>query len=463
MWDHARGSVPQWSYFHHLHLQRSLRHAYMFPLNRGANPSEIWTHGSCFRFATINAGFVTTWEIGFTRTEVPTKVQSVPTPGDSNSTHYFSFYPNLSRLAFITGGRVKVSCVRDSRFLLDSVDAKWPRRMSISDDGRFFTCGTSGSDFYLWKESSTGYTLHRKLVSNTRGSKPLISPNGESIIAFGDSVVQLWRTADSTTSVQVSQRSKKSFILGFSRDEALAAFTRMGDETVTVLDLKLGTPRLVIDTDMKVHGLGVSGSTIIVVGEGKIVSWNLPTGDRVLHPRMNVHDSVRTTPFDHPPFPAFAPRPTTSMSSDLGRFAIVEGRGHTNSCLHLYSVPTGQCLASTPMELETSPWFTTEGCKIWCVADSGEAESWRIVGDGESDLTELEHQESTTQPPDGFPWRPSRNYSVTDGRWVLSSSRKRLLWLPPHWRSDGWNRMWGGRFLALLDHEQPEPVILELE
>ena len=440
-------------------------HIYSYSIE-GQAFDKIWTQDECLRFATTESGSITTWGVRSTSTDTLAEVQSFPIPGSG----HFSLHPRptLSRLAFITGGRVKVWGVESSKFLLDSGDVKSPRRMSLSIGGGFFACGSSGPEFYLWKESSTGCALHRKLVSNDGTSKPLISLNGESVIAFGNSVIQLWRTTDSTTSLpttstQASQRSGKYFTLGFSPDETLAAVTRIGDETITVLDLKSGIPRLIIDTGMKVHGLRVGGSTIVVVGEGKIITWDLPPANRILNSKANVDDSIRITPFDHPPFQPFTPRPTASVSPDLRRIAVVEGLGRTDSCLHLYDVPTGQRLAFIPMGSEPSPWFTTDGRQVWCVADSGESELWEIVEDSEPSGIGLEHQISTTHPPDGFPWRPSRGYSVTDGWWVLSSSGKRLLWLPPHWRSEGWNRMWGGQFLALLDRELPEPVILELE
>ena len=250
--------------------------------------------------------------------------------------------------------------------------------------------------------------------------------------------------------------------MGFSPDKTLAAVTRLEDETVTVLELRTGVPRLVIDTGMKIHGVGVAGSTVVVVGDGQITNWSLPEVDRGPTPRVNVDDSVRTTPFNHPPFPTLPARPTTSVSPDLRHTAIVE-HTQTGSHLHLYDVDAGDCLASVPLGLESSPWFTLDGRKVWCVTDGGEAESWGIAEDRESGVVNLKHLESTTHPPDGFPWGPSHGYSVLDSRWVLSSGGKRLLWLPPHWRLDGWNRMWDGRFLALLDRELPEPVILELE
>ena len=426
---------------------------------------EIWTHGEHLRFATTKSGSITTWEIGFTPTDSPKEVESLPLPDDSHRPGHFLLHPILSRLAFIVGRRVKVWGAGDSKFLLDSTVGEWPKRTSLSIGGRFFACGTSGPEFYLWEESSNGYTLCRKLISNIGTFKPLISPCGGSIIAVGDSVIQLWRTTDSTTppstSTQGSQRSGKPFILRFSPDEALAAVTRMGDEMVTVLDLKSDIPPLIIDTSTKIHGLGVNGSTVVVVGEGKILTWGLPEGNYGLDPRAN-SDNVRLTAFQHPPFQNVALRPTTSVSPDLQRIAIVEVIGRMDSCLHLYDVPTGKCLASVPMGSEPIPWFTTDRSQVWCVADNCEAESWGIVEDGESNVTELEHLGSTLHPPDKFPWRP-RDYSVKDGRWVLGPSGKRLLWLPPRWRSEGWDRMWSGRFLVLLDRELPEPVILELK
>ena len=446
---------------------RSGTHIYSHSME-GPVLDEIWTHGEYLRFATTKPGSITTWKIGFTPTNAPTEVQSLATPSNSHRMSHLLLHPGLSRLAFTAGGRVKVWSAQDSKFLLDSVDVMWPRRMSFSLDGHFFACGTSGPKFYLWEESPTGYTLHRRFASSIGMSKPLVSPNGELIVAFGDSAIQLWRTTDSTTSPSTpltpgSYRSGESFILGFSPDGALAAVTRMGDETVTVLDLEAGAPRLIIDTGMEVYGLGLDGSVIVVVGEGKIISWSLPAVDRVLQPRVNVNDDIRATAFNHPSFPTFAPRPTASVSPDLGHIAIVEGRGHMGSYLHLYDVHTGQCLVSVPIRFEASPWFTLDGREIWCVTDRGEAELWGITEDSDSNAAELEHLESTTHPPDGFPRQPPRGYAATGGRWVLGSSGKRLLWLPPHWRSDGRNWMWGGRFLALIDRELPEPVILELE
>ena len=430
---------------------------------------NIWTHGECLRFATMEPGSITAQEVGFAQPHTGTAIEPLQIPSDSHRPGNF-FHPDPPRLAFITGGRIKVWDAKDSKFLLDSADVELPRRMTFSLDGRFFACGTNGPESYLWESSPTGYIFHRKLISNTGTSEPHISPNGGSIIAFGDSTVQLWRTTDSTisppvVSARASQRGKGHFILGFSPDEVLAAVTWMEEETVTVLDLGSGIPRLIIETGMKVYALGLGRTTIVVVGEGKIVTWNLPEENYGLDHKANMDDSILSTTFDHPPFPILEPRPTASVSPDLRRIAIVEldKHGRAGSHLHLYNVLTGQRLASVSTGLETSPWFTPNGNEVWCVTDSNEANMWNIVEDSKSGLTELQHLGSTTYIPDGYPWRPSRGYMVLDGRWVVNSDGTRLLWLPPRWRSHRWDLMWGGRFLALLGCELPEPIILKLE
>ncbi|KAF9643733.1 hypothetical protein BDM02DRAFT_1359722 [Thelephora ganbajun] len=427
---------------------------------------EIWTHGECLRFATMESESITTWEVGFDSAYTPRRVESLPIPDDFDPSRAYRFHPTSSRLAFTIEESVLVWDAHDSKFLLEYMDGKdcTVTSMSFSPDGRFFVCGTEDLGFYLWKESPTGYTLHRKFISNTRVFRPLVSPNGESFIAVGDKAINLWRMIDSITfpsdfSTPTFQRSKKAFILGLSLDKALAVLVRMEDETIMVLDLESGIPRLAIDTDMKVYGVGVAGSAVVVVGEGKIVTWNLPAGNNVINPRANINDSVRTTTFNHPPF---LPWRTTSVSPDLHRIAMVDWSevGGFNR-LHLYDVLTGQCLASVCDGSGGSPLFTLDGGEVWSVSDEYNNDGWKIIEDSESD-TRLEHLLGAQQPC-GFPWESSRGYEVTNSWWVLSPSKKRLLWLPPSWRSGFQDRVWSGRFLALLDRELPEPVILELE
>ncbi|KAF9643962.1 hypothetical protein BDM02DRAFT_3263813, partial [Thelephora ganbajun] len=247
---------------------------------------DIWTHGECLRFATMKSRFITTWEVGFTSPHAPTRVESLPIPDHFDPSREYRFHSTSSRLAFTTEESVCVWDARDSKFLLKSTDARRNSVMSMLFYGRFFACGIGGLGIYLWKESAAGYTLHRRLMFDIGHLELLISPNGESIITF--------------------------------------TVTWMRGRTITVVDLKSGIPRLTIDADMEVHGLGVAGYAIVVVGERKFVTWSLPAGNDVPNSKADAGDSVLTRTFNRPLFPTYTPRPTTSVSSDLRRVAMME-------------------------------------------------------------------------------------------------------------------------------------------
>ncbi|KAF9642143.1 hypothetical protein BDM02DRAFT_2540684 [Thelephora ganbajun] len=446
-------------------------HKYSHPVE-GESLEEIWTHGECLRFATVDSGSMTTWEVGFASPHTPTPVESLPVPGNFDPQKKYQFHPTSSRLAF-TRWSLVVWDAQHSKFLLQSTDfsSLTVGSMSFSSDGRFFACGTRSRGIHLWKESPTGYTLHQKFTLNTgRLGHVRVSPDGESIIALDGSTILLWHTADSNTSLSdisalTVQRYQGQPIVGLSSDEALAAVARRGCDTVTVLDLKSGITRLTIDTDMRVYGVGVDGSAVVVVGERKIITWSLPAGNNVLNPRAGVNDSVLTTTFNCPSFVIRVLRPI-SVSPDLRRIAIIgwyEDDNNYQSSLCLYDVPTGNLLAS---ELAGHPFtvsFSPDGYEVWTDSYADGRNVWKTTEDSKSDAIRLEHLESRTGPPGCFPLQSSRGYEVTDDRWVLSPGRKRLLWLPPSWRFKHEDRRWSGRFLMLLGSKLPEPVILELE
>ena len=86
---------------------------------------------------------------------------------------------------------------------------------------------------------------------------------------------------------------------------------------------------------------------------------------------------------------------------------------------------------------------------------------WKIVEKRGSGRIRLEPKDENLPPLGLFPWESRLGYEVTGDGWVLSATRKRLLWLPHRWRSKAWQRAWGGRFLGLLQGELSEIVILE--
>jgi WD40 repeat protein len=440
---------------------------YSHHILEGQIVDPIWTHGECLRFATAKPGSITLWEVGFTSIDTLVEVESLPAPDiDSYSGHYL-FLPTHFRLAFTLQETVLIWDAQDSKLLLNVVVNSSAQHKSFSPDGCFFACETGGSKISLWKESPTGYILHQTFPSGTFGTSALlISPSGESIIIGTINAVQLWHTADPVTSlssIPAKSVQHAEFVLEFSPDGTLAAVAQREKHMVMVLNLKSGNSWLTIDTGMKILALRVTGSTVVVVGEGRVVTWNLPAGDCDLDARANINDSVQTVVFNNPaPLPGL-PAPYTSLSPNCNYIAFkVELLGinicdeSTGRCLDLniYDMSTGKCLAVATEGLR--PWFTPDGHEVWCANHA--QEGWTIVEEANSDLIRLEPLGPTACPPGGFPWQSPHGYEIRNDGWVLSPSKKQLFWLPHHWRGD---LKWGGRFLGLLRCELPAAVILE--
>ena len=122
---------------------------------------------------------------------------------------------------------------------------------------------------------------------------------------------------------------------------------------------------------------------------------------------------------------------------------------------------TGQNLASVGVDEAGYVYFNQGGCGVWHINDSGER-GWEIIKDGESNITKLKDLGSTKCPPGEITGRYPPGYKVMDG-WIIHSSGKQLLWLPPHWWPGQHDRIWSGQFLALVNEMLPQVLILELE
>jgi len=439
----------------------SMTHTYFHRISEETG-GPIWTHGECIRFVTVKSGSITTWEISFTPIHTVTEVGSLPTPDNITHSDKCLFLPTLSRLAFITEGAVLVWDAHSSKLLLNFLgDIQFT--MTFSTNGHFFACETTSQEIFLWKESPTGYILHQKITPNLGGLliEPLLSPNGESIIVINDSTIQLWHTTDPTPSLSYNPTQfvkPANFVLDFSMDEKLVAVAPLMGNMAMVLDLESGGPCLIIDTGMKVLALRTTESTIVVVGEGEVVTWNLPAEDQALSTRADINDSIQRTTFDFPP-----PHPCHgSISPDLNHIVVTD----FDNGLSVYNMTTGESLTlgAPTSRIDKSwfkSWFTPDGYEVWSLCVMLTVRGWSIIQDSKPDLTRLEPLGPTAKPSGGLPWLSPLGYKITDNGWALSPSGERLLWLPHRWRAEEREREWGGRFLGLLHYGLPEAVILE--
>ena len=430
----------------------------------------MWTHDEYLRFATTNPESIRIWQSPFTLEHPPVEVASFPVTEWFTDADNLLFLPSLSRLAFVRGDTIRVRDLKAPKLLLESELTPYTYElfplqgslMSFSFDGRFFTYTTSSEGVHVWKESPTGYLPYRRLpFSYVRfGAAPQLSPNTESIIISLERKIHRLHTRDqfpSLSSASTGDSRPNDFTLGFSPDENFAAFARRWENMVTIIDLKSGESKWNIDVGLKISCVGMAGGTVIVVGWGSIVTWNLPSGDRT--PNASINDIAYVTIHRHTSPPSFTGVPYyMSISPDLSRIVVAR---ESPSSLEVYDVSTGSCLARISTGGLLSPRFTRDGCEVWVGNCDSFGEQCEIIEDGKSRVIELNLQR-TEGPSREFFRESSRGYVVTDGCWVLSPGQKRLLWLPHRWRSDERNRAWGGRFLGLLDaNELSEVVILE--
>ena len=455
----------------------SWRHVGTHHVPEGQVLYPIWTHDEYLRFATIDPRSIRIWQSPFTLEHPPVEVTSLPVPDGITDAHRFLFLPTLSRLAFILGGTIQVWDLKPLKFLLKSELVLEPRDRrdtklhnspcgSFSSDGRFFAYTNTAGEVCVCKESPAGYLLHQRLQFFISSIFPLpqLSPNGESIIISLSSKIHRLHTRDQDLplpGVSMKDSGRRTFTLGFSADEKFAAFGRRKENTITVIDLQSGEPRWIASVGVEIDCLRMAGSTVILVGEEKIVTWNLPGGDSAFNASIN--DSIRTTVLHHPSKRHRLGTPSyMSISPDLSRIMVVRHLPiGIDYSLEVDDVSTGLCLARITTDSALRPLFTQDGREIW--AGRKYYEEWEqceIIEDSESGAVELKLQDTPGPQSRAFRYSSS-GYAVTDNRWVLSPNQKRLLWLPHRWRSDGENRAWGGRFLGLLHDELSGVVVLE--
>ena len=419
----------------------------------------IWSHGKHFQFVTGELGTIFTWEVGVTSLCAPTKISSLAIPDDFSSyDHVLSF--DCSQLACIKQEKVLVWDTQHNKVLLDSTEVNKLCELTFSLDGYFFICGSHNAELYIWKKSSDGYLPHKKLITNSDRATPIVSPNGQSIVSFGDQILQLWNTTSSTTSLsRVSSQYREQYshdlFFEISPDGSLVAATLRLSHVVTILDAKSGDPWLVIEMDTMICGMRITENKVFVVGDGKVIAWDLPERSCILDARRTVSNSIQTVAFSHTKHITIL---FASISPDLNYLAI--GSFGTSDNLSVYDMDTGEQLVA----LNSGGWlpgFTPAGHEIWCANNCGYVEWWEIIKKDESNTIRLKAFDRKEQL--GLPFISSHGYQVKSDGWVCSSSGKRLLWLPRHWLPDNDYMLWHSKFLAMWNGVLLEPIILELE
>ena len=427
--------------------------------------APVWAHNEHLQFCTVKPGSITIWEVGFTSIDTLVEIKTLPVPDEASHSIHFLFLPTLSHLAFALQCTVQVWDAQGSRLLLNFEAPTQGSEMGFSPNGQFFACRTFDKGILIWRASSTGYTLHQELKSQSflGAFRPSFSPNEGSMVVCTPWGMQLCDTTPSFSDGSTQSTSNINFILALSPDKSFAAVAHLNEKKITVSNLEGSGQLLGIDASIDVGCLGVTGMTVVAVGQGNIFTWNVPTGGCGPNAGANINIGVKKTGFDDPePNCTFAPSPRVSISPNCNYIACIVGKSRSMA-LNIYDVTTGRLLTgTTPDETVVfSPvWFSQDNFEVWCRGGSNWC-GWTIIEGDKPGHIKLDPIGPGILPSGGFPWQSSHGYEVTLDGWVLSPSKKRLLWLPHSWRSDQQDRRWDGQFLELIHCTLPEAVILK--
>ena len=439
-------------------------HLYSYTLPEGYLKGQIWAHGECIQFATRVQGSIKIWEIGFGTIDNLVEVQSFLLSDKILPSSFLRFFLSLSQLASFEGNNVLVWDVQNSEPLLDYLAKDKFEIMTFSSDGCFFAC-TTYKEFYLWKKSPVGYTLHQNLtLENIWVPEFLsISPNGESAILCDEWSANLLHTRDPTTSSPsklIVQGLFEGGLFEISTDETMAALGQ-GDEDIVIIDLKSGDPQLVID---RKYGscVRVTGSMVVVVYHDKMVAWDIPSGGSALNVRANTNNSAHMTTFDHLPLHYYRYEHSIAISPDLKYVTFMLLDEESASHLRIYDMWSGECLTSTVAEPKSRLHFTPDSHGIWSVSpDKRNMAIYAITKERQSHLINLECLDPMMYPLKFTQLGEScYGYQDVDG-WILNSSKERLLWLPQHWQYGMVHEAWQRQFFKFSLFGSSEAVLLE--
>lgn len=423
----------------------------------------IWTHNECLQYATLDQELITIWEGTFTLRQPPMVVKSLDISYGIYSSGSFVFNPTLSCIAFTFAQKVQVWNIQDSTCLLSfPVHAGYGPGLSFSSDGHFFAyIIQDGSMIYIWKETPTGYILHQQLIPNASAtSPPLFSHDGKYILVqCGPTAFQLWHTEvlsipHSDPSISSLQQSTSNFTIEFFSEGELALVTKVGNKAVQVLNLSLGISPLTIHVDMAVFAMRVVESTIFIVCPGTVFTWSIPeAGD--IDSLSNIANGTLKITFEYS-----GELQAASISPNSHYMATITKSGLFQH-LNVYDMNTGACLGSTGTNGAVI-WFIPDSSSIWCSSIEGNWNWQEFIKEGQSYIKPKD-QALLKDQPGGLPWNSTHSYEVTNDGWILSPSKKQLLWLPHRWRLSGATRRWSGSYFALLHYALPQAIILNLQ
>jgi len=461
----------------------------------------FWMEKDSIRFASSNRDcddlYIETWEITSTANGHPTKIDSLHVRHEFDSdNHQVFFSPASLRVAIVSVNSTVIRDARNSNILLEASASRTLGSYAghFSSDGNLFVC-TEKQEVHIWKATSEGYIPWARFpvrFSTTAGGAFVLSPDSGSIVGWGLGIMEVWKVDHLINPKPSGQPSDfwGSHLVAFSTNGTHVAIGRASSSIVTVVNLHSGASELVSEVDLGIVDIKMVDNTVFALRGMEVVSWVTDSGSC-----EEEYSEEGRSEEDHSEEERGIRRAGADQSLNVVKMLHdwdLDPRLLDDQCRNaistwanimvLFDADTGARLVYYDAPFRFRDFrFSPDGRQLWvsyvytkddvyegdvsCLAD-GEApeEGLEIVEDEETEEFTFVPLPGDARPPD-YPWKSSEGYKI-DGvaiQWVLDRDERRLLWLPPHWRTTNektWR--WNGDFLVLRKGMLPEPVIIQL-
>ena len=434
-----------------------------------------WAHKDTIQFATSFQAdgkiMINIYELQPTSPTPLHTVSSFPMPFHTDSPSpvwsyegKFSFSPVSFHASFFTRTEFIILDVQGSQVLLQTKLAQVDYTVlpKFSADGHFVACRTLENEICVWKNVHTCYVLWCSLKAQLLVREFSWSPSSVSIFCHGVGIQLLH--PDSCLSLLSPNEAEPhheggDHLVAYSADEACIAIARQDCSIVTVLDFLLGIPQQVINTDMRIYDIKIIDNTIFVTDGYKLISWELEaagvehcgySAGRVINESLTI---------------LYPNAMNLRLSYDCSQIAYTTGMGV--AICNIQVQKTYQYTSSNLWFADIK--FSPSDHQLWFMGDPiPSSEDFYI---GRLRINNFDDQLSESQGyhvESGWSWNnlfSSYGYHVKrDSEWVTDSRGRKLLWLPPAWRTrDGSDVRWDGKFLGLLGCHRPKPIIIEFQ
>ena len=370
----------------------------------------------------------------------------------------FHFSPVSSHASFPIRGGVVVVDVQNSELLLQTeLDGGHPSQAGqFSPDGCFFISGPFQNAIHIWQNTPAGYVPWSSIRLQVWPWKYLWSPTSMSILCWSQGVLQLLHPGNCPSPPlpnKAMNQNQNDHLVAYSADKTYIATVRQSEGIVTVLNCVSGTSWQFTNAEMDIQDIKIADSTIFVVDNHKLVGWALET-DGIVHGtfsarRVTVDETLMIS----------GSWMGLRLSHDCSQIAFIEQEE-----LVLYNIKTQDTIhkyIGNLLEYLLDFWFSPDGHWLW-FADV--EDQYGVVELG-AEQDEVYMGFTAVDPVNGqiIFNRSSHGYHIrTYSGWVTDSRGRNLLWLPPSWRANSQSYMrWDGVFLALLNGNHPEPIIIK--